>query len=66
MKYTIVIEEVTNKAFYVEASSAEGAMRIAQQLYYAGEFILDGDSAVSYKQMRVERPEKEQTEWTEF
>lgn len=64
--YKIVIEEVINKAFWIEASSAEEAMEIAERKYKEGEFVLDGDSAVSYKQMCIDHPEDEQTEWTTF
>ena len=66
MDYMIVIEEVINKAFWVEASSAEEAMEKAAQKYRDGEFILDGDATTSYKQMCVGIPEDEQTEWTMF
>jgi len=66
MDYKIVIEEVINKAFWVEANSAEEAMDIAAKKYRDGEFVLDGDATVSYKQMCVDIPEDEQTEWTKF
>lgn len=66
MAYKIIIEEVINKAFWVEASSAEEAMQIAEDKYRAGEFVLDGDASVSYRQMCVDLPKDEQTEWTEF
>lgn len=64
--YKIVIEEAITKAFWVEASSAEEAMDIAAKKYRNGEFVLDGDAAVSHKQMCVDVPEDEQTEWTRF
>ena len=64
--YKIVIEEVVNKAFWVEASSAEEAMEIAVQKYHSGEFVLDGDATVTYKQMCVDHPDDELTEWTRF
>lgn len=66
MAYKIIIEEVINKAFWVEASSAEEAMQIAEDKYRDGEFILDGDASVSYRQMCVDLPEDGRTEWTEF
>lgn len=64
--YKIVIEEAITKAFWVEASSAEEAMEKAAQKYRNGEFVLDGDSSVSHKQMCVDIPDDEQTEWMTF
>ena len=64
--YKIIIEEVINKAFVVEANSAEEAMEIAERKYKDGEFVLDGDASVSYKQMCIDSPEDERTEWTTF
>lgn len=66
MNYKIIVEEVINKGVWVEANSAEEAMDKVEQMYKSGEFVLDGDAMVSYKQMCVELPEEEQTEWTTF
>lgn len=66
MNYKIIVEEVISKNVFVEACSAEEAMDKVAQMYRAGEIVLDGDAAVSYRQMCVECPEDEQTEWTTF
>ena len=66
MNYKIIVEEVINKGVWVEANSAEEAMDKVEQMYKSGEFVLDGDAMVNYKQMCVELPEEEQTEWTTF
>ena len=66
MSYKIIVEEVISKGVWVEANSAEEAMDKVEQMYKSGEFVLDGDATVSYKQMCVELPEEEQTEWTKF
>lgn len=64
-KYTVTIEETVSQGFEVEAESAEEAMKIAEQKYHDGEFVLEPGELVS-KQMAITSPNNEATEWTEF
>lgn len=64
-KYTVTIEETVSQGFEVEAESAEEAMKIAEEKYHNGEFVLEPGELVA-KQMAITSPESEATEWTEF
>ncbi len=64
-KYTVTIEEMVSQGFEVEADSAEEAMRIAEEKYDSGEFVLEPGELVA-KQMAITSPDNEATEWKEF
>ena len=64
--YKIIVEEVISKAVTIEATSAEEAMESVERMYRNSELVLDGDATVTHKQMCIESPEDEQTEWTSF
>ena len=65
MKFTITIEEMISESFEVEAESADIAMKIAEEKYSNGEFILEPGNVVA-KQMAITCPINELTEWAEF
>lgn len=64
-KFTITIEEIISQEFDVEAETAEEAMKIAEEKYRNGEFVLE-PGELTCKQMAITSPEDEVTEWTEF
>jgi len=65
MKFTICIEENVIAEFEVEAKDAEEAMKIVEEKYYKGEFVL-APGEVSSRQMAIVKPESEACEWVEF
>jgi len=65
-KFTITIEEHISQAFEVEANDIEEAMRIAEQKYDDGEFVVDAFNAPTTKLMMADDREGDCTEWTEF
>lgn len=64
-EFTIVIEETVSQPFVVVANDAEEAMKIAEDKYKNGEFVLEPGELVC-KQMTIVSPDDELTEWTEF
>ncbi|MFR1565666.1 MAG: DpnD/PcfM family protein [Christensenellales bacterium] len=64
-KYTITIEEMISEHFVIEANTAEEAMALAEDGYYAGKYVLAPGNLVA-KQMAISSPADETTEWTEF
>lgn len=64
--FKITIEEHVVETFEVEATNLEEAMEIAEEKYYAGEFVLEpGDVAARLMQAEDEET-NETTEWVEF
>lgn len=64
-KYKIAIEEIVVDEFELFADSVEDAMRIAEENYANGNFVLC-PGLVQYKQMAVVKPLEEITEFTRF
>lgn len=64
-KFTIIIEEMISSNFEVEAETTEAAMRIAEEKYNKGKFVLEPGNLVT-KQMAITSPDNALTEWTEF
>lgn len=64
-EFTIVIEETVSQPFVVVANDGEEAMKIAEDKYKNGEFVLEPGELVC-KQMTIVSPDDELTEWTEF
>lgn len=64
-KFKIGIEEVLAAEFIVEALDAEEAMKIAEEKYKNGEFVIQ-PGEVHQKQLAIISPVGEATEWTEF
>lgn len=64
-RYTVAIEEILVQEFEIVASSAEEAMEIAMQKYKAGEFILESGES-QFRQIAIQKPDGETSEWTEF
>ncbi len=64
-KYKITIEEIVVDEFEVFADSSEDAMRIAEEKYANGDFVLS-PGEVQYKQMAINEPEDEATEFVGF
>ena len=66
-KFKIIIEEHISQEFEVEAKDMEEAMRIAEQKYCDGEFVVDAFNAPTARLMYAENKETgESTEWEEF
>lgn len=64
-EFSVSIEETVVQDFKVFASNAEEAMRIAEEKYQRGIFILSPGEPC-YKQMAILNPAEEATEWTSF
>lgn len=64
-KFVIAIEETVSQNFEIEAENAEQAMKLAENKYQNGEFVLE-PGEICFKQMTVVKPEEEMTEWHEF
>lgn len=64
-KYIIVIEETITDEFEVEAENADTALKIAENKYRKGEFVLC-PGEVQFRQMCIVQPESNATEWSEF
>ncbi|MBO6263766.1 MAG: hypothetical protein J6N93_05805 [Clostridia bacterium] len=64
-KYTIDIEETVVGNFEIYAEDAETAMEIAKRKYYEGEIVLCPGEC-NFRQMAIENPDNEVTEWIEF
>lgn len=64
-KYKIAIEETVIGEFEIYVDSAENAMRIAEENYKNGNFILCSGE-VQHKQMAINEPEDEATKFIEF
>lgn len=64
-KFKITIEEMVSEDFEVEAETIEEAMKIAEDKYYNGEFVLEPGNLVC-KQMMADDGEDDVTEWVEF
>lgn len=65
--FIVDIEETIVKGFVVEAIDMAEAMEIAEEKYFDGDFVLDGDADVAFRQMRASTEDfKETTEWIEF
>lgn len=65
MKFVITIEEMLSDDFEVDAETAEEAMRIAEENYHTGKFVLVPGNLI-FKQMAISSPTDETIEWTEF
>lgn len=64
-KYKITIEEILVDEFEVFADNAEEAMKIAAEKYVIGDFVLY-PGEVQRKQMAINEPWNETTEFVEF
>ena len=64
-KFIIEIEETVVEEFEIMAENTGKAMRIAEEKYKNGEFVLRPGEA-QFKQMSIINPEDEATEWVEF
>lgn len=64
-KYIIAIEETITDEFEVEAENADTALKMAENKYRKGEFILS-PGEIQFKQMRIVQPESSSTKWSEF
>ena len=61
--FEVTIEETLDQTFYIEASTMEEAMNIAEQKYHDGEIILE-DGQVSDSMLQVYDPSTEEyTNW---
>ena len=65
-KYVITIEEHISGAFAICADSMEEAMRIAEENYKTGKFIIPPTPPTSRLMMGRNENGNEETEWTEF
>ena len=63
-KYIVTIEETLEDEFEVMASSPEEALSIAKHNYWTCDFIVGPN--VTYRQMSIQSPNCEQTDWVEF
>ena len=65
-KYKVTIEELVTGTFEVEAESLSQAMKIAEEKYRAGKFVLEPGEVIA-RQMRAEHTDsKTSTQWVEF
>ena len=64
-RYTVAIEETLVQEFEVVASGAEEAIEVAVQKYKSGEFVLELGEA-QFRQIAIQNPDDEASEWTEF
>lgn len=64
--FKIAIEEHINQIFEVEAADLEEAMQLAEERYYKGEYVLEGDANVSARLMSAEDDNGDFTDWVEF
>lgn len=64
-KYVVTIEEVVSQDFEVWAEEGEDPLKIAEEKYWTGEFILS-PGEVQHRQMAVHSPDSEAAEWVEF
>ena len=64
--FKVTIEEHINQIFEVEATDLEEAMRLAEERYYKGEYVLDCEANVSERLMSVEDHNGDFTNWIEF
>lgn len=64
-KFTVTIEETVTQDFKVEAETAEEALRIAEEKYSDGEFVLEPGEVIA-KKMAITSPINRATEWREF
>ncbi len=64
-KFTVTIEETVTQDFKVEAETAEEALRIAEEKYSDGEFVLEPGEVIA-KKMAITSPTNRATEWREF
>lgn len=64
--FKVAIEEHINQIFEVEALDLEEAMQLAEERYYKGEYVLDGEANISARLMSAEDENGDFTEWVEF
>lgn len=64
--FKVAIEEHINQIFEVEALDLGEAMQLAEERYYKGEYVLDGEANVSARLMSAEDNNGDYTEWVEF
>lgn len=64
--FKVAIEEHINQIFEVEALDLGEAMQLAEERYYKGEYVLDGEANVSARLMSAEDNNGDFTEWVEF
>lgn len=64
--FKISIEEHVVQTFEIEASDLGEAMQLAEERYYKGEYVLDGEANVSARLMSAEDENGDYTEWVEF
>lgn len=64
-KYIITIEEIIDEDFEIVADNAKQAMRIAEDKYKLGEFVLKNNN-VSFRQMAIRKHDSDITDWFEF
>ena len=64
-KFTVTIEETVTQDFKVEAETAEEALRIAEEKYSDGEFVLEPGEVIA-KKVAITSPTNRATEWREF
>lgn len=65
-KFKIIIEEHMCGVFEVEAIDIEEAMKIAQDKYKMGEFVVKSDGCSAALMMAEDELTGETTEWEEF
>lgn len=64
-KFVVAIEETISQNFEIEAKNAKQAIKLAEDKYQNGEFILE-PGEVCFKQMAIIEPDDEETKWIEF
>ena len=64
-KIKVTIEEHISQTFEVDADNIEDAMKIAEEKYNDGEFVLE-PGEVNARLMMADDGEGECTEWNEF
>ncbi len=65
LKSIVCIEEIISQEFEVIHAASEDPLKIADEKYHAGEFVLS-PGEVSYKKIAVVSPPERETEWREF
>lgn len=64
--FKVAISEILVQYFFVEASSEEEALEYAVEGYDSWEYVLDGNSDVISRKVKIVREGETETEWTEF
>ena len=64
-KFVVAIEETVVQDFEIYAEDGYEAIEKAKEKYRSGEFVLEPGN-VTFRQMSLNKPEDEESEWIEF